>query len=169
VRFEHSQLLWLLLVVPPALALFFWWGERVRQKLLAQFIESRLLASLTVGLSLTRRKIRFGLVILAAAFLIIALARPQRGFDLEEVEQRGLDIVVAVDTSKSMLTADIAPDRLERAKLATLELMQKVGTDRMGLVAFAGDAFLECPLTVDNTACGSPSCPGSRTLQRSRH
>jgi len=152
VRFEHSQLLWLLLVVPPALALFFWWGERVRQKLLAQFIESRLLASLTVGLSLTRRKIRFGLVILAAAFLIIALARPQRGFDLEEVEQRGLDIVVAVDTSKSMLTADIAPDRLERAKLAALELMQKAGTDRMGLVAFAGDAFLECPLTVDNTA-----------------
>ena len=151
-RFEHSQLLWLLLVVPPALALFFWWGERVRQKLLAQFIESRLLASLTVGLSLTRRKIRFVLVVLAVASLIIALARPQRGFDLEEVEQRGLDIVVAIDTSKSMLTADIAPDRLERAKLAALELMQRAGTDRMGLVAFAGDAFLECPLTVDNTA-----------------
>ena len=151
-RFEHSNLLWLLLVVPPALALFFWWGERVRQKLLAQFIESRLLASLTVGLSLTRRKIRFVLVVLAVASLIIALARPQRGFDLEEVEQRGLDIVVAIDTSKSMLTADIAPDRLERAKLAALELMQRAGTDRMGLVAFAGDAFLECPLTVDNTA-----------------
>ena len=151
-RFEHSQLLWLLLVVPPALALFFWWGERSRQKLLTQFIESRLLASLTVGISPTRRKIRFALLMLAAALLVIVLARPQYGFDLQEVEQRGLDIVVAVDTSKSMLTTDIAPNRLARAKLAALELMQKAGTDRMGLVAFAGDAFLECPLTIDNTA-----------------
>jgi Ca-activated chloride channel homolog len=64
---------------------------------------------------------------LAVALLIIALARPQYGFDLEEVEQRGLDIVVAIDTSKSMLTTDIAPDRLERAKLAALELMQEAG------------------------------------------
>lgn len=151
-RFENYNLLWLLLVVPPALALFFWWRERSRQKLLTQFIESRLLSSLTVGISLARRKIRFTLVISAAAFLIIALARPQRGFDLQEVEQRGLDIVVAIDTSKSMLTTDIAPNRLGRAKLAALELMQRAATDRLGLVAFAGDSFLECPLTIDNTA-----------------
>jgi Ca-activated chloride channel family protein len=151
-RFEHPQLLWLLLVVPPALALFFWWRDRARQELLVQFIEARLLSSLTVGISPTRRKIRSSLLILAIAFLIVALARPQYGFDLQEVEQHGLDIVVAIDTSKSMLTTDIAPDRLERAKLAALELMQRAGTDRMGLVAFAGDAFLECPLTIDNTA-----------------
>jgi Ca-activated chloride channel family protein len=151
-RFEHPQLLWLLLVVPPALALFFWWGERVRQKLLTQFIESRLLASLTVGLSLTRRKIRYALALLAVALLIVTIARPQHGFDLQQVEQRGLDIVVAVDTSKSMLATDIAPNRLERAKLAALSLMQDAKSDRLGLVAFAGDAFLECPLTVDNTA-----------------
>jgi Ca-activated chloride channel family protein len=151
-RFEHPQILWLLLVVPPALALFFWWRERSRQKLLAQFIEARLLSQLTVGISPARRKLRFALVILAVAFLIITLARPQRGFDLQEVAQRGLDIVVAVDTSKSMLATDIAPNRLARAKLAAVELMQRAGTDRMGLVAFAGDAFLECPLTIDNTA-----------------
>jgi Ca-activated chloride channel family protein len=151
-RFEHSQFLWLLPVVPPALAVFFWWGERTRQKLLTQFVESRLLASLTVGLSLTRRKIRYALALLAVALLIIAIARPQGGFDLQEVAQRGLDIVVAVDTSKSMLATDIAPNRLARAKLAALELMQRAATDRMGLVAFAGDAFLECPLTIDNTA-----------------
>ena len=125
---------------------------RTRQKMLAQFIEARLLSQLTVGVSPARQKIRFALVILAVAFLILALARPQRGFDLQEVEQRGLDIVVAVDTSKSMLATDIAPNRLTRARLAALELMQKAGTDRMGLVAFAGDAFLECPLTIDNTA-----------------
>jgi len=90
--------------------------------------------------------------VFAVALLVVTLARPQHGFDLQEVEQRGLDIVVSVDTSKSMLATDIAPNRLARAKLAALELMQKAGTDRMGLVAFAGDAFLECPLTIDNTA-----------------
>ncbi len=151
-QFANPNLLWLLLVVPPAMALFFWWALRSRQKLLAQFIQARLLSALTVGVSPTWRKIRFALLILAVALLIITLARPQRGFDLEEVEQRGLDIVVAVDTSKSMLATDIAPNRLERAKLAALTLMQDAKSDRLGLVAFAGDAFLECPLTVDNTA-----------------
>ena len=151
-RFEHSNLLWLLLLVPPVLIAFFWWALRVRQKLLAQFIQARLLSVLTVGVSPARQKIRFALVILAVTLLIVTIARPQRGFDLEEVEQRGLDIVVAVDTSKSMLATDIAPNRLERAKLAAMELLQRAGTDRLGLVAFAGDAFLECPLTIDNTA-----------------
>ncbi len=151
-RFEHPNLLWLLLVMPPVLWLFFWWAERARQKLLTQFVEARLLSQLTVGISSTRRKLRLAFLILAVVFLIITLARPQRGFDLQEVEQRGLDIVVAIDTSKSMLATDIKPDRLQRARLAALELMQKAGTDRMGLVAFAGDAFLECPLTIDNTA-----------------
>ena len=151
-KFEQHNLLWLLVAVPPALALFFWWGERVRRKLLTRFVEARLLASLTVGLSLTRRKIRYALALLAMMLLIIALARPQHGFDLQEVSQHGLDIVVAVDTSKSMLATDIAPNRLGRAKLAALELMQKAATDRLGLVAFAGEAFLECPLTIDNTA-----------------
>jgi Ca-activated chloride channel family protein len=151
-RFELSNVLWLLLVIPPVLALFFWWGDRTRRKLLTQFVEARLLNSLTVGLSPTRRKVRFALVILAVVLLIFTIARPQHGFDLEEVEQRGLDIVVAVDTSKSMLATDIAPNRLGRAKLAALELMQKAATDRLGLVAFAGEAFLECPLTIDNTA-----------------
>jgi len=151
-RFEHPNLLWLLLVIPPALAAFFWWSERVKKKLLTQFVESRLLAQLTTGLSPQRRKWKYILLIAAAASLIVAIARPQRGFDLEEVQQNGLDIVVAVDTSKSMLATDIAPNRLARAKLAALELMQTAKADRLGLVAFAGDAFLECPLTIDDTA-----------------
>lgn len=148
---ENANLFWLLLLLP-ALLFFFWRSERVRQKLLTQFIQARLLPVLTVGLSPTRRKIRFTLIIFAVAFLIIALARPQYGYDLQKVEQRGLDIVVAIDTSKSMLATDIAPNRLERAKLAAQELMQDAKSDRLGLVAFAGDAFLECPLTFDNTA-----------------
>jgi Ca-activated chloride channel family protein len=151
-RFEHPNLLWLLLVLPPALAALFWFATWQKQKLLAQFVSARLLPALTTGISPARRKMRFAFLILAVAFLIVALARPQRGYDLEEVEQRGLDIVVAVDTSKSMLTADIAPNRLARAKLAALELLQDAKTDRLGLVAFAGEAFLECPLTIDDTA-----------------
>jgi Ca-activated chloride channel family protein len=92
-QFGSKHFLWLLLVLPPALALFFWWSERARQKLLAQFIESRLLASLTVGLSPARRKIRFALAISAVALLIVAIARPQYGYDKEEVQQNGLDII----------------------------------------------------------------------------
>ncbi len=151
-QFAAPHLLWLLLVVPPALALFFWRASRTRQRLLAQFIQMRLLSALTVGVSPARRKIRFGCLILSVALLMVALARPQYGFDLQKIDRRGLDIVVAMDTSKSMLAGDIAPDRLERAKLATLDLMQRAKPDRLGLVAFAGDAFLECPLTFDNTA-----------------
>ena len=151
-RFEHPNILWLLLVVPPALVAFFWWGERVKQKLLAQFVEPRLLAALTTGLSPTRRQWRYALEILAVMLLLLVIARPQRGFDLEEVQRTGLDIIMAVDTSKSMLATDLAPNRLTRAKLAALELMQTAKADRLGLVAFAGDAFLECPLTIDNTA-----------------
>jgi Ca-activated chloride channel homolog len=151
-RFENPNLLWLLLVIPPALMVFFWWGERVKQKLLAQFIESRLLSQLTVGLSPVRRKWRFALFIFAVALLIFAIARPQYGFDDEAVSQSGLDVVVAVDTSKSMLATDITPNRLQRAKLAALELMQTAKADRLGLVVFAGDAFLVCPLTIDDAA-----------------
>ncbi len=151
-RFEHPNLLWLLLVIPPALALFFWWSERTRQKLLTQFVEARLLATLTAGISPARRKFRFALIIASVALLLIALARPQYGYDKEEVRQNGLDIVVAVDTSKSMLATDIPPSRLGRAKLAALELMQTAKADRLGLVAFAGEAFLSCPMTIDDTA-----------------
>jgi Ca-activated chloride channel family protein len=150
-QFGNKDFLWLLLALP-ALVLFFWRASRRRQQLLAQFIQARLLSALTIGVSPARRKIRFGCLVTAVALLIIALGRPQYGFDLQKVEQRGLDIVVAIDTSKSMLAEDIAPNRLERAKLAALDLMQRSKSDRLGLVAFAGDAFMECPLTFDNTA-----------------
>ncbi|HEX4264087.1 MAG TPA: VWA domain-containing protein [Verrucomicrobiae bacterium] len=150
--FASLQILWLLLVFPPALLAFFWWSGRVRQKLMAQFIQSRLLPGLITGVSSTRQKIRTGLLIGAVVFIIIALARPQWGYFEEEVAQRGLDIIVAVDTSKSMLASDIAPNRLTRAKLAAIGLMQQAKSDRLGVVAFAGSAFLECPLTFDNSA-----------------
>ncbi len=151
-RFQYPQLLWLLWLVVPALAVFFWWAWRTRQRLISQFVQSRLLANLTVGVSSRRQKWRMALLVLAAALLVIVLARPQWGFTWEEAKQRGLDVVVAIDTSKSMLAEDIPPNRLARAKLAALELMQRARTDRLGLVAFAGTAFLQCPLTIDDAA-----------------
>ena len=150
--FANPHLLWLLLVIPPALLAFFWWAGRTRRQLLTRFIQARLLPSLTVGISTPRRNIRLACLVLAATCLVLALARPQWGFHWEEVQQRGLDIVVAIDTSKSMLAQDITPNRLARAKLAALELMQRARTDRLGLVAFAGSAFLQCPLTIDDSA-----------------
>jgi len=151
-RFEHLQVLWLLAVVPPALVVFFWWAMRRREQLLTQFVQARLLSALTVGISPARQKFRYTCIVLAVVCAIFALARPQWGSTWDEVKQRGLDIVVAIDTSKSMLATDIAPNRLERAKLAALELMQDAKADRLGLVAFAGLAYLQCPLTIDDVA-----------------
>ncbi|MFM8469510.1 MAG: VWA domain-containing protein, partial [Limisphaerales bacterium] len=150
-RFALPSLLWLLLLVP-LLAVFLVWAWRTKQRLIAQFVQSRLLAQLTVGVSKTRQKVRLALLVGAVACAVLALARPQWGFSWEEVSQKGLDIVVAIDTSRSMLAADIPPNRLERAKLAALDLMKLARNDRLGLVAFAGSAFLQCPLTLDEEA-----------------
>jgi Ca-activated chloride channel family protein len=151
-RFEYPLVLWLLLVIAPAMVLFFWQANKKRQALLSKFIQARLLPGLLSGVSPARRRIREALLIVAISSLVIALARPQWGFTWEEVQQRGLDIVAAIDTSKSMLAEDISPNRLQRAKLAAQDLMQAAKTDRLGLVAFAGVAFLQCPLTIDDTA-----------------
>jgi len=151
-RFEHPHLLWLLFFAVPAAVAFFWWTWQTRRKLIAQFVQSRLLANLTVGVSTSRQKIRMGLLVGSIALLIVVLARPQWGFDWEEAKQRGLDVVVAIDTSKSMLAEDVAPNRLTRAKLAVLDLKKLAKTDRVGLIAFAGTAFLQCPLSLDDEA-----------------
>jgi Ca-activated chloride channel family protein len=151
-NFAHPNMLWLLLVLPAALAIFFWWAWRERQRAMTQFIQARLLPGLIFGVSPARQKFRFTCIIAAVTLLIVALARPQWGFSWEETKVRGLDIVVAIDTSKSMLAEDITPNRLARAKLAALDLMQQAESDRLGLVAFAGSAFLQCPLTIDDNA-----------------
>jgi Ca-activated chloride channel family protein len=149
-RFVHRQFLWLLTLILPALIAFLIWSWRTRERLVAQFMTQRLLGSLIVGVSPLRRKIRLALLVLSVALLLVALARPQWGFEWEEAKQRGLDIVVALDTSKSMLAEDVKPNRLERAKLAALELGQLAKSDRLALLPFAGSAFLQCPLTSDS-------------------
>ncbi|NOX80530.1 MAG: VWA domain-containing protein, partial [Deltaproteobacteria bacterium] len=99
-----------------------------------------------------RRLIKNTLVVLTLACCFIALARPQYGSRWIEVQRRGIDILFAVDTSKSMMTRDVKPDRLERAKLAIKDFVGRLGGDRVGLLPFAGSAFLMCPLTLDYDA-----------------
>ena len=149
-QFEHPHLLWFALVLVPTLIAFFWWTARVKQKLIGQFIAARLIDALTVGVSVGRQKTRVVLLIAAVVLAVLALARPQMGFSWEEARSRGLDIVVAIDTSRSMLATDVAPNRLRRAQLAALDLKRLARADRLGLVAFAGGAFLQCPLTLDD-------------------
>lgn len=151
-RFEHPHLLWLLFLTVPGMLVFLVWAWRRKQWLISQFVQSRLLAQLTVGVSTRRQKIRMSLLVLSVALLVVVLSRPQWGFDWEEARQRGLDIVIGIDTSRSMLATDVQPNRLERAKLAALDLLALARSDRLGLVAFAGGAFLQCPLTIDDSA-----------------
>ena len=152
-RFAQPQVLWILLVAVPALIGFFArWSWRVKQKLILQFVHARLLSGLTVGVSSARQKIRMALLVAGVTGVFLALARPQWGFVWEDAKLQGLDIIVAIDTSRSMLAQDVAPNRLEKAKLAAIDLMRLAKTDRLGLVAFAGTAFLQAPLTVDEQA-----------------
>jgi len=151
-RFAQPQFLWVLLIVLPAMVGLFYWSWRVKQKLIRQFVRERLLANLTVGVSPRRQALRLSLLAAALAGALLALARPQWGFAREEAKQKGLDIIVAIDTSRSMLAQDVLPNRLERSKLAAYDLMRQAKNDRLGLVAFAGTAFLQSPLTLDDQA-----------------
>ncbi len=152
-RFAHPVFLWFALAVVPLLALFLWWSWRRRMRLIRLFVQERLLADLTVGFDQTRELQRVFMTGAAAVLLLIALARPQWGVVWEEAVQQGRDILVAVDTSRSMLAVDEPPNsRLTKARLATLDLAQFAKSDRLGLIAFAGSAFLQCPLTLDEFA-----------------
>jgi Ca-activated chloride channel family protein len=126
--------------------------NRQQRVALVQFVSARLLDKLTASVSASRRRLKQGLFIAGVACLFVALARPQVGFHWQEVHRKGIELLVAVDTSKSMLTQDVKPDRLGRAKLAVNDLVDKLDGDGIGLLAFAGDAFLQCPITLDYDA-----------------
>ena len=136
----------------PLLCLFLGWAWRRRRERVARFIHANLVEQLTLGLSTARRKAKLGLLVGVVLLLFVALARPKSGYELQKTETRSLDILVAVDTSRSMLATDQSPNRLERAKLAVFDLMRLAKRDRLGLIAFSGTAFLQCPLTVDRNA-----------------
>jgi Ca-activated chloride channel family protein len=152
-RFADSVWLWALALVPLLLALHLA-AARGRRRALAEIAESELVARLTATVSTAARSWKTVLGLTAIGLLTLALARPQFGTRVETVHSRGQDIVVAVDLSQSMLAEDVAPSRLERARLAILRLIDGLDGDRIGLVAFAADAFVQSPLTVDYSAAG---------------
>ncbi len=144
--------LWGLLALPALAGLFAWAERRAATRLVQLIRDPRLRSQLTGAASAARRRWRYGLLLAGLGFLLVAVASPRLGFETLEVHRRGLDLIVIVDVSKSMLANDLAPDRLTRAKLAVQDLVGQLPGDRVGLVAFAGNAFLQAPLTIDYDA-----------------
>lgn len=135
-----------------AVCALFAWGERRRKRLLAEFASAKLLPELSRTVSPAKKFVKKTLLALGIFAVFAALARPQWGYHWAESKTRGIDIIFAIDTSKSMLAEDVKPSRLERAKLSVLDLLEVLDGDRIGIVAFSGQAFLQCPLTLDYDA-----------------
>lgn len=127
-------------------------ARRRRKQAVRHFAASHLVQALTGSVSPAKRLLKGILLVMAVGLLFVALARPHLFFDWREENRSGLDILIAVDCSKSMLTEDVKPSRLERAKLAISDFADHLPDNRLGLIAFAGDAFLQCPLTLDHDA-----------------
>src|SRR3989475_11402897 len=150
-RFAAPEYLWWLFSLPILIGLFVL-SFRRRRRALEAFGDLRLLKRLSASTSLEKRIIKASLVVVAALFLILALARPQWGAKLETVTRRGVDVIVAVDTSLSMLAEDVKPNRMAQARAAGGAVMDLFRGDRGGLVAVAGACYVACPLTLDYTA-----------------
>jgi len=151
---KFAEPLWLLAgAIACGILIWTWLRYDARQRAaLASFASSHLHSQLTASFSTLRRNWQRGLFAASVALLFVALARPQAGYRWEEVKRKGVEILFAVDTSKSMLTPDAKPDRLTRAKLAIDDFVGHLDGDGVGLVAFAGNAFLQCPITLDYDA-----------------
>ena len=149
--FGAPQWLWGLFLIPLLIALFIR-SERRGLERLQEFVSARLLPQLAGTVNRPRRMLRFALQMLGLALAIVSLAQPRWGYTFEDVKRKGLDLLIAVDTSRSMLSNDVQPSRLDRVKLAIQDLISQLQGDRVGLIAFAGRAFLQAPLTIDYEA-----------------
>src|SRR3989338_6489092 len=129
--------------------LFYVWALRRRGFLMERFAQKNMLGGIAPTFSIARKVWKISLIGGAFLLCIFALARPQWGFEWQEIKRTGLDMLIAIDVSKSMLAKDMKPNRLERSKFAVKDLVKKLNGDRIGLIAFAGSAFLQCPLTID--------------------
>jgi Ca-activated chloride channel family protein len=150
-QFGSPTSLWLLALVP-ALVVFMVWAFRSRRRALERFAAAPLSEMLSGSVSRVARRWKAGLLVGAVLFGSLAFAQPRWGFEWREVKRRGVDIFVLLDVSKSMLTEDVRPNRLTQAKFAVKDLLDKLEGDRVGLIAFAGTAFVQCPLTIDYEA-----------------
>ena len=152
-RFENPDYLYFLLLIP-LLSVGFFFVMRYRKILLARLGEHHLISRLTLGLSKYKHTVKFGLLMTGLLFLIIGLANPQWGAKTISGKAQGVDIFMAMDISQSMLAEDVRPNRMERAKKFAQDFIRTRAVDRVGLIVFAGNAFLQMPLTSDKSAAG---------------
>lgn len=148
-QFAQPQFLIIGLVIVLALGLFLLWSNRARRKALNGLGNRALIDRLSANVNWRGRRWQTVLRLLALAFLLLALARPQWGSEVREIDQEGLQVMVALDVSQSMLAQDIKPSRLDRAKLEIADLTQRLDGDEIGLVLFSGASFVQVPLTSD--------------------
>lgn len=147
-RFEHPQYLFVLEVIP-VLVLFFVLAFRARKRLIAKFGNMRLMGELMPQMSRYKDILKFILLVFALAFLIVGAANPQWGVKREKTTRKGVDVFIALDVSNSMLAEDVQPNRLERARKFAENLVDALRGERLGFIIFAGNAYLQVPLTTD--------------------
>lgn len=148
VQLAQAQYLWIIALIP-LLFLFYAWERRRGRKLLSRFGDLQLLKQLMPHVSAKRAWFKLSLFCVAVFFFAIGLSRPRIGARVKEIERKGAEIIIALDVSNSMLAQDYSPNRIERAKLAVSKLVDRLGSDRIGLIIFAGDAFVQLPVTTD--------------------
>ncbi len=147
-QFENPEVLYALLLIPLFILLFLM-SSRWRKKAVERFGDHELVSRLIPDFSMRRHATKFLLYILAFAFTVIGLANPQIGSKTEKITRRGIDVIIALDISKSMLAEDLQPNRLERAKQLVSNMISTMNDDRVGVIVFAGHAYLQMPLTYD--------------------
>ncbi len=150
-QFAHKEYLWLLLAVIPVTLLFIWF-IRWRKNRIAKFGTTALVLQLIPDFSNRKQYTKFFLILLAYSFLILGFANPQIGTKQEKVKREGIDVMIALDVSNSMMSADVKPSRLERAKNFISKFIDQLKNDRLGMIVFAGNAYMQMPLTTDYSA-----------------
>lgn len=150
-RFGHIEFLWGLLFIPVFILLFLV-VSRWKKKAMASFGDQKVVKMMIPQVSFSRPVLKFILFIVAFALLVLGTADPRIGSKLEEVKQKSADLMIVLDVSNSMLAQDIAPNRLENAKRAISQLIDNLHNDRIGIVVFAGEAYVQLPVTTDYSA-----------------
>jgi Ca-activated chloride channel family protein len=148
-QFAQPHFLTLGLILIPLVALFMAWARRKQRAAINKLGDDELIARLSANTNWNGRRRRTLLRLLSLALLILALSRPQWGSEVREIEQEGLQVIVALDVSQSMLAEDVSPSRLDRAKLEIADLTERLDGDAIGLVLFSGASFVQVPLTTD--------------------
>jgi Ca-activated chloride channel family protein len=147
-KFAHPEYLFLLILVPVLIGVFIYTTIKKRRNL-KQFGNPDLLAQLMPNVSVFRPQVKFYLQLTAIVLLIIVLAQPQFGTKTENIKRQGIEVMIALDVSNSMMAQDIQPSRLEKAKQVLSKLVDEMNNDKIGLIVFAGDAYTQLPITVD--------------------